>query len=221
MKTRNLNKMKEVPKAVRIFTDRDEPRESFWKKYDQAVESIQTGESDVSVLSFYGIGGIGKTSLLRQLRTEMKEKRDNSQYVYFDFTNQQDSHSFMKSIRNQLVEKYQYSFPLFDWGFYNYAKKIGEDVSRPEIQSVLSDNKVLSFALELAGEIPFFGTPIKLAKYADTFATISKDWLKKNSDEILEIEKKSTTELNHYLQTLFVKDLAKKLKLIKSPWLSF
>ena len=48
-----------VPQASRIFTDREEPRKSFWKCYNRFKENMKDG--DVKVLVYYGVGGIGSS----------------------------------------------------------------------------------------------------------------------------------------------------------------
>ena len=62
MKVRNN---KELTRANKIFTDREEPRSAFWKVYESFRHKISS-EDDIHVLTYYGIGGIGKTSLLKR-----------------------------------------------------------------------------------------------------------------------------------------------------------
>jgi len=45
---------RQLEKAVREFTDREEPRASFWKKY-HAVEAELGGEANAHVLTYYGM----------------------------------------------------------------------------------------------------------------------------------------------------------------------
>lgn len=42
-----------IPQASRIFTDREEPRKSFWKCYNHFKENMKNG--DVKVLVYYGV----------------------------------------------------------------------------------------------------------------------------------------------------------------------
>ena len=74
---------REIPQANKIFTDREQPRISFWNSYNEYKTNMQTN-GEIKVLAYYGIGGIGKTSLLRKLMSEMNEKLDRPQYVYYD-----------------------------------------------------------------------------------------------------------------------------------------
>ena len=57
-------------KASRIFTDREEPRAAFWQQYRRLEEEIAQEEANVHVLTYYGIGGIGKSSLLKKIMEE-------------------------------------------------------------------------------------------------------------------------------------------------------
>ena len=50
---------------MKRFTDREEPRKIF---RDALEEAIRDDSGKVSVLDFYGIGGIGKTALLMELK---------------------------------------------------------------------------------------------------------------------------------------------------------
>ena len=57
-----------VPTAQEVFTDREDPRGSFWELY----HAMNPGDSEI--IHYYGVGGIGKTTLLKQLQTEIAQK---------------------------------------------------------------------------------------------------------------------------------------------------
>ena len=57
--------------AQDTFTDREEPRKAFWELYNR----MESG--DVEVINFYGVGGEGKTTLLRKLQSELEKKANN------------------------------------------------------------------------------------------------------------------------------------------------
>ena len=124
--------------ASKVFTDREEPRKSFWKNYDFMCDCKKNDEGEIRVLVYYGIGGIGKSSLLNKLMLEMEEKLEEPLYVSFDFDIKQDCRAVLESMKNMLANKYKFSFPLFDMGLYLYAQKIGENVESPEIKGLVS-----------------------------------------------------------------------------------
>ncbi len=55
--------------ASKIFTDRKRPRIAFWDMY----ERVRADRDDELAISFYGIGGEGKTSTLQKLQNEIEE----------------------------------------------------------------------------------------------------------------------------------------------------
>ncbi len=55
--------------ASKIFTDRKKPRIAFWDIY----ERVRADRDDALAISFYGIGGEGKTSTLQKLQNEIQE----------------------------------------------------------------------------------------------------------------------------------------------------
>ena len=73
----NSKKMKprsatQIRRAAREFTDREEPRAAFWKEY-AALKEEMSGEPYIHVLHYYGIGVIGKTSLLNSLYPQFSQ----------------------------------------------------------------------------------------------------------------------------------------------------
>lgn len=69
------------------FFDREEPRKEFWKKYD----IVKQNSDSVQVLMYYGLGGMGKTSLLRQIEKEIDDKNEGIIREYYDLNDGQDS----------------------------------------------------------------------------------------------------------------------------------
>lgn len=74
------NSKKNIPQANRIFTDREEQRSVFWNTYDELKDNLNK-TNDIKVITYYGVGGIGKTKLLGKLITELKEKVNNPQLI--------------------------------------------------------------------------------------------------------------------------------------------
>ena len=118
-----VRKQKGTPLANRIFTDREEPRAAFWKNYEICKQNLSQEDSEIRVLHYYGIGGIGKSCLLKQLISEMEERLSKPQNLYFDFNIHQDSRAVLEALKNKLSDSYGFRFLLFELGAYNYAKK--------------------------------------------------------------------------------------------------
>ena len=212
-----------TPKASRYFTDRKQPLEVFWEKYNIYQERMEKDapDIDVSVLMYYGIDGIGKSALIAKIISEMKEKLAAPQFAYYDFNTKQDKRSVLEIIRNILVNDYEYSFPLFDLALYNYAQKIGEDVTSSEIQTFLDGSELLTTTLDLAGIIPAASVVTTLMEYADLGLSIINELLNKHKRELIEIELKGPAELYAYLPSLFAQDLAENLEHNRQPLVIF
>ena len=71
---------KEITKATRKFTDREQPRKVFWDKYDSMKQNLHELD-DIYIITYYGVGGIGKSTLLRKLENELIEKEKNPYFV--------------------------------------------------------------------------------------------------------------------------------------------
>ncbi|MBQ9422449.1 MAG: hypothetical protein IJU32_02610, partial [Pyramidobacter sp.] len=81
-----IRKTLNAVKKAREFTDREAPRRLFWDQY----EKTKAQPGSVHVLNYYGIGGIGKSRLLRQLAQEMGEKAPDSVVLSLDFNTRQE-----------------------------------------------------------------------------------------------------------------------------------
>lgn len=213
------------PKANKIFTDRDEPRNVFWKKYEQVkkIWSSDTKEKDITVLSYYGIGGIGKTSLIKQIIKEMKEKIAKPLFVYYNFNYCQDCRGVLENIRNILVNDYRFKFPLFDLSLYIYLRKAGEDVSAPVIKSFTERSEVLNNAISFLENIPvpLLSISASLTKLADSGIAAFRNIAKKHKEDIDENVDNTPEELLKNLPSLFAKDLSDNLEDREEPLVVF
>ena len=221
LKVRNQNS---ISQASRIFTDREEPRKSFWKKYKEFKNVMHDG--DIKVLAYYGIGGIGKSSLLNKLISEMDDAASSgtiskSLHVYFDFNVKQERCAVFESIRNKLVNDYNFDFPLFDLGCYAYAKKIGDNTNKPVIKAFAERSKILDLTLDIVKELPIVGFAARMIRLADKGLAIYKNTIHENQDIFCKIENKSAEDLYEYIPYLFAKDLAFNMKDETEPLVIF
>ena len=127
----------EEVKATRIFTDREEPRNTFWQQYNAAVADLSNEDEDIRVIHYYGVGGIGKTSLLKKLMEEMNQQLTKPLYAHYNFESGTDTRDVLKALKAMLERKYQFDFILFNLGLYIYAQKRGEDAVAVEKKSLL------------------------------------------------------------------------------------
>ncbi len=207
-------------KATKIFTDREEPRKAFWDKYESFKEVMDSNDCDVCILTYYGIGGIGKTSLLKKLQSEMDEKIKKPQYIYFDFNTYKDSIDALTRMAKKLSDDYGYTFPLFELGASIYKKNLGENYD-PIGSKLAQKNDTLGKLIKVLGIIPGADYAAKLFELGtEAVDTITKIY-ESHRAEVNELKIMSTTELYDYLPYLFAKDIENNLKKATEPLVVF
>lgn len=208
-------------RANKIFTDRKEPRDSFWQNYDICKENIRLDNGEIKVLSYYGVGGIGKSALLKKLISEMKNRVEKPQFLYFDFSIKKDSKSVLESIRSKLSKEYGFEFPLFDIALYSYAQKVGENVSEPEAEALIDKSPVLEWVLSATGMLPGVGVAVQVLTCLDKGLALAKSKFAAHKKELVEIRDMSPIELYDYLPYVFSLDMSENLKNNTAPFVVF
>ena len=64
-------------KSLNNFVNRHKYKEKFWENYNKI------NEEDIKIISFYGVGGIGKTSLINELKKQLANKK-NTIIIHID-----------------------------------------------------------------------------------------------------------------------------------------
>ena len=213
-------------KATKEFTDREEPRRVFWEKYN-LIKDQMNGEAPIQVLTYYGFGGIGKTSLLHKLMEEVNQKEPESKIEFLDFEKLVEFNNnlldILKVIRQDLKDKYKFTFPIFDLVVYVYETKMGKTATKPELSSIFDDNKELGFLKDVISDIPLIGTFAKVIYYADAGKNLIKERLRNHKlrQRLLDIENTSVEDIKEHLAYYFSIDLNENLKNEKRPFVFF
>ncbi len=216
-----LNKNKKEIKATRLFTDRTEFREAFWNKYNLMKENINNID-DVYILNYYGLGGIGKSGLIRELEKELTQNENKPYYMFYDFQVGQDVYSILKILRNNLIDKYKFEFPKFDIALICYAKKVGEIIDKEEIKSMVESSRTLSLLLDASEFIPQLSIAASLFKLADSGIA----WIRNLTDksykiELSKLENMSAEEILKKLPEYFAKDMTNNVNELDKPFVMF
>lgn len=224
MKARTIHHVPQ--RAENIFTDREEPRRAFWSVYDR----VKADPGSVEAISYYGVGGIGKTSLLLQLIREMKDRAEKSPGVYYSFElsgrNKDDCLYFLAESLMQQCSGLQ--FPLFGAALMRLHQLAGRDISDLEkrMENRLLNRSEVSVAVDVMGAfIPNFSI-MKLAgqaglKLLQTCKKNHEHTQGKYAAIYKEIEESSAAELMNSLQKYFCIDAAPYLERQSPPAVIF
>ena len=202
--------------ANKIFTDREVPRQSFWRTYKAYKDTLEVGE-DIKVLTYYGIGGIGKTSLLHKLRDEMKEKIKKPLYAYIDLNISREPRVVLDSLRNMLSADDKFEFPLYDLAVYAYAKKIGEKINEETTEGLIGRSRFLSTVMDALSDIPLVGIVSKL----DKCAGYVRDFIVHYKNETTDIGESTPEEIYKKLPYYFACDITDNLQSTTEPLVIF
>ncbi|HEX2095280.1 MAG TPA: tetratricopeptide repeat protein [Longimicrobiaceae bacterium] len=168
--------------ASRPFTDRDE----FIAAFDAARRGIPRDRHHVLV--YYGVGGIGKTALLQELRRRLREDAPWVAHAGLDL---RDASARLPAaalvrLRAALRDGYGVPFPTFDIAFAAYWR-----LANPHLPLAKSELKLLEES-EIAGEIvsivediPGVGLIPKIGGVLHRMGRSATEWWRRRGQEEL------------------------------------
>lgn len=134
--------------AAREFTDRIDPRKAFWTRLDKMID-----ENRSTFITFYGAGGVGKSSLIGKLMGEFDGRRDEFQNVvclFHDFINGGDYRTILNRWKVELQAR-GCEFPFFETGDFVLSMKQGislKELDEMQINSWVEKNKWMNLIRE-------------------------------------------------------------------------
>lgn len=219
MKPNNKNR---IPQANKIFTDREEPRKVFWDTYNQFRGNISNSqENEIKVITYYGIGGIGKTRLLRQISAELLDRIDKPLQVYIDLEDNSDMLVVLMKIKHLLQTTYQFDFPIFELAYFSYMQKQGNQITKEEIDGFISNSPILDSLLDISSLLPGTGTIIGMLKAIDNLNAAIRNKLKNRKRELNEIQNDDPDMLIKKMQYYLACDIENNLEGQAQPLVIF
>ena len=132
-------------KANKIFTDRVEPRGVFSQSVDRILLA-QDPDFRKEIVVFYGKGGIGKTSLLKELQNSYSQSvyRCYPKYTFHNITVSLEAYDYANpvNILTTIRSMIQADAGLFDYALIQYYAK-----ARTSIEEIRAKNNILPGAL--------------------------------------------------------------------------
>ena len=208
-------------RAIKEFTDRVEPRKVFWKVYEEKQND------KIDVITYYGMGGIGKSTLLRKLLSELKEKYSETRYAFVDFDKlnnyNNDILEILRYIESNLKSKYKFSFPIFDLVSYTYEVKMGKNATKPELSSIFDENEELSFLTDVISEIPLIGTISKVICLSEKAKNLLQNRIENNKlkNRLGNIDNMEASDIYENLSYYFAIDLKNNVEKLEFPFVFF
>ncbi len=224
---------------IKEFTDRQDPQEAFERKF--RAFSADWKDNAGCVLCYYGIGGIGKTSLINKLRRLTRSSNIGDFILHhtidchtitYEFDKSEsgkDKLTILRKFRNQLGElDSSFLFSRFDAAIVLHAKKTGTQIEKDaEYASILDNNPWLNSLVSTAGLIPSVNWISNIFQIVDAASIL---WQKVAAsigqspyEEFLEeIDDLEPSELIANLHTYFMMDMCHNMLYIsKKPLVVF
>ncbi|MCX6163399.1 MAG: hypothetical protein NTU73_00815 [Ignavibacteriae bacterium] len=197
-------------KAEKKFTDREEFLNVFYNVFDTKVKDSH------KVLVYYGVGGIGKTALCKELIRRVEEEKLNTVWAAIDFDtpSYREQETALFIIRNTLNEKFHVPFPSFDIAYTVYWQKTHPQIPLTKDNfPLLNDENVVNDIVKKYGEIPFIGFVHKLTQTFSQDGNVFNEWWRiRGKKELANLPALEPTEIFAHLSIFWANDLRNYLE---------
>ncbi|NMD72617.1 tetratricopeptide repeat protein [Bacillus sp. DNRA2] len=203
--------------ATREFTDREMPTQAF-------VNAFREKKPDeYKVLTYYGVGGIGKSRLMKELYKKLDDLSPTVVKVVkviIDFKEERNrlAGEALISLREELMKNERIKFHTFDLAYTIYWRKLHPQLSMKSNKTELPFIEEGSFFAELIENLDYVPLAqwvpktLKLINgftgYKDSFG---KWWRKRGLDVLNQLEDLQPTEIEEMLPAFFSVDVKEYL----------
>jgi hypothetical protein len=191
------NKSGESQSDKRQFTDRKQSIDAF----EEAISELPPEE--YRVLVYYGVGGIGKTELRKELGRLLDEQCPEITWAVLDFAPPKpgDFGEALSRLRQELKRKYRVQFRFFDLAYAEFWQKIHPQIPlRKENLPFLEENEFLAELIGVAEAIPGLGLVGKMPKLIEKVHGPIRDWWTKRGQQ--KLSKLQTMKPNEIMEDL-------------------
>jgi len=186
-------------------------RAEFITRFEQALGA----RVPKPVLVFYGVGGIGKSSLRRQLSGLTEARPDTvSAVLDFETANFRSAETALFLLRKTLGQKYKVRFPTFDIAYALYWRKAhpGADLSKEEPWLLGTGNQVA----EIVGQLGAVSLVALVPKLAIIMArggrSLQEWWHRRGSQEMSRLPELEPAEIAARLPGFWTADFGEHLE---------
>lgn len=193
------------------FVDRKE----FIEAFENAFRNID--QKDYSILVYYGVAGIGKTSLRKELPALLKKHNESDRHTRviwtsIDFATEQyrQPYKFLEVLSSQLRQKYNIKFNSFDIALATYWKKINPRV--PLVKENYSEESIVRDVLDICDEFVPVNLIPNVLNLAKSLPERYQNWALKRKEDISRLPDLEPTEIDERLPIYWAYDLADYLQ---------
>jgi len=190
------------------FVDREEEREFFWSKYNDLCQV--TDEWSVTVINYYGMGGIGKSQILKKLLAETEEKtiefKEKIPTVYVSLSEQDTPIRIINKMVNRL-KNFGFTFPIYEVALFELGRISGNPVIKDEVKSIEERSVLISALLEWLAVDPNIAIAGTVFKALDKSAKAAGIYLQNKKYDLERMDKMLPEELERALPNYFAQDL--------------
>ncbi|WP_449540373.1 hypothetical protein [Ferdinandcohnia sp. Marseille-Q9671] len=209
--------------AVREFTDREEPRKAFRDAF------LKKDMNQYKILTYYGVGGIGKTRLLEELFQQVNQLNPSALKALIDFKEEKFrlAGEGLIVLREELRKQQTIKFYSFDLAYSIYWKKLNPQVSMKNSRNDLpfiEEGSFIADLMEQLNYIPFAQWVPKtlklihtMGKYKDSFQW----WHGRGKTVMEQLEGLQPSEIENMLPAFFAIDLKDYLEKVNSKIVLF
>jgi len=194
-----------VSSPAREFTDRIEFIENFGK----SLRSV--AQKEYSVFSYYGVGGIGKSTLRKEFGRILDNEFKSVVWSHIDFELSpfREPETALYHLRKNLKDKYKIDFTAFDIAYAVYWQKTHPQLTlTKENIPFIDEGSLLSSLLSSASGIPLVGLLPSLAQSAfKGHKQLKNWWIKRGQKELYDLPSLSPKEILEKFPMYFSFDL--------------
>ena len=213
-------KKKEFQKTI---TDREDFFELFKIEYNRQKEDMNHSH----ILVFSGDGGIGKTSLLNDLRRYSESESQLS--ILYDFN--QYTQVYLKhmlfTLGNKLyhTDKSKYKFNRFRCAIHKYCEETKDYVIRDIQADFMTDNPWIDLTIDSAQLLEYVPGVGQFTKFAQIIAklalNIKDESAKRKLQDVVEMDMLQGEELENRFHEYFINDMKEAMKDAEEPLVIF
>jgi hypothetical protein len=206
----NFDKSKRKYVALKEFTDRELPQEAFIRNIEKLSENLSEDKEVFQILTYYGVGGIGKTTLKNKLKETVNDM-SNAISLEVDFKNIRSRECAGALLELISSKSQKIRFPHFELAYAIFFKKKNPDYSFAKDSDSITDK------FDLGIEILSILDPLGVVGVSKTiinkiYKQSGKIFLDRDlKEDLINLGNLSLSEIEERLPAYFAYDLKKHL----------